>query len=242
MAEVSDESSSPQLPAAQADGAGEPPGSSTFSPDSLRALCAALDVPEDQPPGDPDRVAGLASILAEFVLPLYQLTWATWRTIAPNSPIRRTGNLQRTLAGFVSGEVSREQLAAELQRLRQMTASLVAAIGQVSHHMTNNYLSRFQPGEIEQVIAAEGGGGLFKGLAARCWEKYLELSTMLDKNAVDAEIRRAIGEHVEQLMKGSTPPPPQPSSSSVRGGDGGSGSRSSRSGQPAGGGSTRRPC
>jgi hypothetical protein len=236
MAELSDESSPSESPvdaapdsaAAAAAAAAAPAG---FSEEALRTLCRILELPADGPSVDPNRVMELASVLAEFVLPLYQLTWATWRTLAPNSPIRRTGNLQRSLTGFVgSGEVSREQLSAELHRLRQMTASLVAAVGQVGHHMTSSYLSRFQPAEIEQVIDAEGGGGLFKGRAGRCWQKYLELSSMLEHGAVEGEIRRAIVQHVEQLMKGSVPPPSERGDSgSSHGGGGGGGTRASQS-------------
>jgi hypothetical protein len=175
-----------------------------FDPSAVRSFCATLELPTAEDP-DPNRLLALAETLIEFVLPVYQLTWTTWRTLAPNSAIRRTGNLQRTLTHFIAGEEgSADALASELNRLRQMAASLVSALGHVGQQVTAGYLSRFQPGEIEQIVSAEsGGGGLFKSQAARCWRKYQELAAMLESAALDTEVRRAIATHVEQLMKGT---------------------------------------
>ena len=183
---------------------GEADAPPMFDPSAVRSFCATLELPTAQPP-DPNRVLALAETLIEFVLPVYQLTWTTWRTLAPNSAIRRTGNLQRTLTQFIAGEEgSADALANELNRLRQMAASLVSALGHVGQQVTAGYLSRFQPAEIEQIVAAEsGGGGLFKSQATRCWRKYQELAAMLESAALDTEVRRAIATHVEQLMKGT---------------------------------------
>jgi hypothetical protein len=195
------EPDAPEAAAEMMDGTPPP----MFDPAAVRSFCATLELPTAQAP-DPNRLLALAETLIEFVQPVYQLTWTTWRTLAPNSAIRRTGNLQRTLTQFIAGEEgSADALANELNRLRQMAASLVSALGHVGQQVTAGYLSRFQPGEIEQIVAAEsgGGGGLFKSQAARCWRKYQELAAMLESAALDTEVRRAIATHVEQLMKGT---------------------------------------
>jgi hypothetical protein len=202
---VASERPLPEPEAPEAEGEIAEGTSPMFDPAAVRSFCATLELPTAQAP-DPNRLLALAETLIEFVQPVYQLTWTTWRTLAPNSAIRRTGNLQRTLTQFIAGEEgSADALASELNRLRQMAASLVSALGHVGQQVTAGYLSRFQPSEIEQIVAAEsgGGGGLFKSQAARCWRKYQELAAMLESAALDTEVRRAIATHVEQLMKGT---------------------------------------
>jgi hypothetical protein len=188
-----------------------------FDDTVVRSLCKKLELSEGQTP-DPVRVVELAELLIDFALPLYQMTWAAWRTVSPQSSVRRLGNFQRCMAGFVTGgDVSRQQIVAELHRLRQMTAALVSAVGHIGPRLTSEYLSRLLPGEIEQIVATERGS-LFQSRAARCWRKYQELSQRLDAATVEGEARRFIAEHVEQLMKGATAPsnacedpPPRPS-------------------------------
>lgn len=173
---------------------------------ALQALRAALQMKGEESP-DVTRLLRLASQLCDFATSLYQLTWATWRTIAPQSSLRRSGGLQRTMARFAAGDpqVDADQVAGELDRLRQLIASLVSAIGQAGQQFASAHFARFAPGEIENAVMAESPGGLMsfsRNRQAQCWAKYVELSDMLDQSFIETEIRRVIAEHAEQLMRG----------------------------------------
>jgi hypothetical protein len=179
-----------------------PAEAAALRPEVAQALAAALGLKNGDLP-DPNRIAEILPLLAEFGAALQQLTWATWRTIAPNAALRRTGSLQKTLAQFVTRpDVPRETVAADLNALRHLIASIISAVSDVGHQFASSHLARFLPAEIESAVDAEGGGGLFKNKAALCWKKYAELSETLEPAAIESEIRRVIAEHAEHLIKG----------------------------------------
>jgi hypothetical protein len=170
--------------------------------DVLNALVAGLALKNDEIP-DLNRVAELALLMTEFSTTIQQLTWTTWRTIAPHATMRRGGLTQKSLARFVAGQpdITREAVAADLTALRHMIASIISGISDVGHQFAASHLARFLPAEIESAVDAEGGGGMFKNKAALCWRKYGELSESLDPTAIESEIRRVIAEHAEHLLK-----------------------------------------
>jgi hypothetical protein len=171
---------------------------------ALEALHGTLQTRPGEPP-DPDRLLEMARVLAHVVCSLHQLTWSTWRAIAPYSAVRRGGNLQKLLARYVAGDpgVTTEQVQADVDRLRQMVASLISAISQVGRQFATAQLSKFSPAEIESAVAAESPGSWWSAgkRDGRCWQKYVELTEALDQTAIKDEIRRVIVDHAEQLMK-----------------------------------------
>src|SRR6185295_18274605 len=82
---------------------------------------------------DAARVLEMATILAELAGSLDQLMWNTWKTVSPRSAIKRPAPIAGSLGKFVSGdgEVGRAQVAQDVERLRQLTAAMVSAVGQV---------------------------------------------------------------------------------------------------------------
>jgi hypothetical protein len=171
---------------------------------ALEALHGTLQMRPGEPL-DPDRLLDMARVLAYVVCSLHQLTWSTWRAIAPYSAVRRGGNLQKLLARYVAGDpgVTTEQVQADVDRLRQMVASLISAISQVGRQFATAQLSKFSPAEIESAVAAESPGSWWSmgKRDGRCWQKYVELAEALDQAAIEGEIRRVIVDHAEQLMK-----------------------------------------
>ena len=172
-------------------------------PEVLQSLVAGLGLKNGDAP-DPNRIAELVLLMAEFSSAIQQLTWATWKTIAPHATLRRTGSVQKTVARFITGQpdVPREAVVADLNALRHLIASIISAVSDVGHQFASSHLARFLPAEIESAVDAEGGGGIFKNKAALCWKKYAELSETLEPTAIESEIRRVIAEHAEHLLKG----------------------------------------
>jgi len=152
---------------------------------------------------DPTRAVELLAMLVELATKLDQLVWSSWKRVAPKSTIRRGQNLQLTLQAFLagSGDVPRGQVAADLEKLRQLIASLVSAIGQAGRQFAGRHLARFSPIEIEALAGMEGGGFLVSK-EVKCWRKYMELAGTLNEAAIESEIMETIANYAESLMKG----------------------------------------
>jgi hypothetical protein len=152
---------------------------------------------------DPTRTLELVGMLADFALRLDQLVWSSWQRIAPRSNIRRDKALQQTLKAFLLGDqdVPRGQVAGDLEKLRQLIASLVAAVGQAGRQFGSRHLAKFSPVEIEALASMEGGGFLVSK-EVKCWRKYTELADTLNEASIDSEIMETIANYAENLMKG----------------------------------------
>lgn len=152
---------------------------------------------------DPTRSIELLAMLTELAAKLDQLVWSSWKRIAPKSTIRRGTNLQPMLQSFLTGseDTPRGQVAADLEKLRQLIASLVSAVGQAGRQFAGRHLAKFAPIEIEALASMEGGGFLVSK-EVKCWRKYVELAGTLNEAAIENEIMETIANYAESLMKG----------------------------------------
>lgn len=179
-----------------------PAGVVPWPDDLMQAMRAKLQVGE-QKRIDPIRLLEVMVGLVDFASTLQQLASQTWRTLAPNSEIRpRAGTLQGLVAKYASGDpsASRQQVNQELERLRQLLASLIAAVGDAGRQVASTFTSRFSPNEIKTAAASEGG--MFVSVEAKCWRKFVELWDAQDEHALEMEVRDAIAKFTESLMKG----------------------------------------
>jgi hypothetical protein len=204
----------------------------TLSPDDKRAVAAALaraglpvggdgaaaGVPDEvvrwfretlKFPGtqrlDAARLLSLAPAVLELAGGLHQFVWMAWRTLAPNSELRpAVVSLQAAITRYAAGDpaVTLDQISRELTRLRQLTAAMVAAIGETGRQFATHHCAKFSPNEIEAIVRMEGGTGILGGAEKKYWKKYKDLFGELGEEAVEGEIRDTIAKHVELLMKG----------------------------------------
>ena len=153
---------------------------------------------------DAARTLELLSELVALTNSLDQLVWSTWKQVATKSTLKRQNPLQRTMARFAAGDqdVARANVTQDVEKLRQLTASLVAAIGQIGRQFMQRHLHKFQPDEIQALVQSEKAGGMFVSEEVKCWRKYKELSRALDEATVESEIQSAIAEYAETLIKG----------------------------------------
>lgn len=156
-----------------------------------------------EPTIDAVRVLELVGMLSDFALRLDQLCWGSWRRISPKSNIRQDKKLQATLKRNIVGDpdVPRGQVAADLEKLRQLIASLVSAVGQAGRQFAGRHVAKFSPHEIEALANLEGGGFLVSK-DTKCWRKYVELADALNEAAIENEIMETIANYAENLMKG----------------------------------------
>jgi len=156
-----------------------------------------------EPAIDPVRTLELVGMLSDFALKLDQLCWSSWRRISPKSNIRQDKKLQETLKRNIVGDqdVPRGQVATDLEKLRQLIASLVSAVGQAGRQFASRHVARFSPNEIEALANLEGGGFLVSK-DTKCWRKYVELADALNEAAIENEIMETIANYADNLMKG----------------------------------------
>lgn len=150
---------------------------------------------------DPDRLENLTGMLVEFISSLDQLVWTTWRAISPDSTFKRTEALKSGMARFAAGDPqpTQEKLRSDMERLRQLTAALTAAVGQAGRQYAQKHLQRFAPVEIERAARDEGGFNV----EARCWKKYQTLSASHDVEGIQAELTAAVAAYAETLVRSS---------------------------------------
>ncbi|MEM1185692.1 MAG: hypothetical protein AAGI53_11925 [Planctomycetota bacterium] len=139
------------------------------------------------------------ALLVETVRSLDTLGWRTWRTMAPQSSVRKRGDLHVLLGRFVSGKggESEEAVSADLTRFRQLIASLLASIGEAGD-VAYRRVATLSPMHIEGL--AEAQKGLAESPEAARWRLYVEMASKLDEATVQGDTMRSLAAFAEELM------------------------------------------
>ena len=160
---------------------------------------------------DIQRLYRLLTALADFVLSLDQLGWGLWKAMSPRSQIRRDstfdGDLRKAGGRYLSGdtEVSIGQITQIIDRLRQLIAGLIGAIGPAGRSFSQRHLARYGPDAIKDLAAMEGGG-MFANSEQKNWRKYVQLAKDLNEDAIEAEMVECVARYAEGLMRGTGSP------------------------------------
>ena len=177
-------------------------------PDDVHAdLLQKLKLPADQTI-DVARLGRLSAALIELFITLDQLAWSIWKNLAPKSSLRRDaslGDLRAALARYLAGEpeITAAQITQQLDRSRQLTAGILAAIGPSGRNYARRHMARYSAEAVRDAVRTESGGSLFSSAETKCWKKYSELAAELNEDAIEAEIQEAIVKYAEELMLGS---------------------------------------
>lgn len=153
---------------------------------------------------DLERVLRLIAALAEFAVTIEQPTWSLWKSLAPQSTVRRdpSGDLRKIAGPYLVGdrEVSTTQITQSLERTRHLIAGLLAAIGTTGESFARQFLSRFAPEAIKASADAESG--FFLGPEQKCWRQYVTLFNEISGVAIEQEISKIIAQNAEGLIRG----------------------------------------
>lgn len=174
-------------------------GGGGWPEEAAEGLRQALAVPATQAM-DPTRTLELATTAAEIVLSLDQLVWNTWKQMASGSTLRRPSPLKATMARFVAGDqdTPRGQVKQDVERLRRLTAAVVASISQAGQQFAQRHAATVGP---EAVKAATPKAGFTQSQEALYWKKYSELAgEQMDPAAIERDIRAAIVKFVEAIV------------------------------------------
>ncbi len=172
-----------------------------YSDELVQKLKAKLQL-GDKAGFDANRLTELIVLLTDFVCRLEPLVWNTWRKLSPRSSIRPPGDLKSTMGQFMYNDsnATREQVDKELKELQRLIAAIITAVSRLGGQFAKHHLARFSPTEIEALVRMEHGS-VFVSHEVKCWRKYLELADTLTEDAIDMEMRKAIVDYVESLVK-----------------------------------------
>lgn len=153
---------------------------------------------------DLTRLVKLVALLATYAGNSDQVLWNTWRTVAPRSAIRRPCDLRKNMASYVAGskDVSGVDLKNHVDRLRRLTAAVIAATGQVGTRLSRQHLAKLAPTEIEAHVKREGGG-LLASHEYKCWNRYLKLANEISEEHIEHAVKQSVAEFTESLMRQS---------------------------------------
>lgn len=168
-------------------------------PEALDALRASLKL-RDQEQISPENALEFIGLAVEHVLNQDQLAWRVWKDLAPKSLVRRRADLRQTLIRFITGDgdVGKDLVIEDLSKLRQLSAALISSTGQAAEVMSQQ-MSRLHPGSIESLARPEKKA--LESIDVACWRKYRELAEPLDSESVRLEVKRAVGEFTERMMR-----------------------------------------
>jgi hypothetical protein len=154
---------------------------------------------------DIQRTYRVLQLTGEFFVGMDKVAWNVWRAIAPKSSLRKDASPNQDLAKlgarYIEGdnEVSFEQLRLVTQRLRQLLAGVLAAIGPAGRSFAMKHLAQFSPDAIRDAAAHESG--FFSSIEQKCWRKYNELAQDLTPDLIESEIQEAIAHNAENLIR-----------------------------------------
>jgi len=163
----------------------------------------ALGLPADQQP-KLTRLVQLAVLLVEFFCRLDQTALKTLGELAPRSPLlARTHDLRQAIAGFLTGTT--ESVEPQIRTMSALLGGFLASMLGGGRDFGRQYLERFSPTAIEDVIKGEGkvkwwvpGSPTEKEL---CWEKYKDLAKDFGTaDLIDRKIRDCLAAFVEKKV------------------------------------------
>lgn len=145
----------------------------------------------------------LSMLLGEFAK-LESLTWEIWSRLAPRSTVKRElppgGDFKSWFEPCLRAEAEAVTLQPVLEKTRKLMAGLLAAIPLGGKAFAEEYLVRFLPQNIEDVVHSRGVSLFGDSMEKKCWIKYKELAH-LDVESIEKKIRDAIAQQAEELAK-----------------------------------------
>lgn len=149
---------------------------------------------------DPERVIKILSDLGQLVVILDQNFSGVLRQIGVRIPPR--ADLKGLTGKYLAGdsEVSTQQVRQALEQSRTLMAGLLMAMASVGREYARKHTEHFSPEMISEQAPMIRG---FKGVDAKCWERYQELyKDYANEQTIEKEIQDAIARCFKEVTGG----------------------------------------
>src|SRR5205085_1785488 len=107
--------------------------------------------------------------------------------------------IRGSAARFLAGES--ESAEAQVRAVTALLGGLLAAMLAAGKDFGREYLSRFSPAAIEDVVAGEPTRFMGPGKKERCWEKYTDLANdFATPDLVDRRIKDCLAAFIKKTL------------------------------------------
>jgi len=151
---------------------------------------------------DAARAFQLLTLLLEVAIKLDQAVWTSWAQIEPNSDLRRSVTLQRSVARFLTGDGPRQQVQQDGDRLLKLAAAMIVSLQKIGPGLFHSFFDPVSPGTIRDQVTE---WSFVKGKEVRFWEKYEELTKRMDGGSFTAALHAAVAKVVRDYLPASAP-------------------------------------
>jgi len=141
-------------------------------------------------------------MLLDVVSRLDQTALKTLEVLSPRSPLlKRSESIRRGSLRFLAGEL--DTLEPQSRELSALVGAMLAATLGGGRVFGQQYVERFSPAAIEDVVVAEGGGGMFgPSRKERCWDRYADLSRdFATADLVDRKVKECLAAVVQRTIE-----------------------------------------
>lgn len=150
----------------------------------------------------PERLAQLAVLLLDALSRLDQTGLKTAEVLSPRSSLlKRNESVRRAAGRFLTGET--DSVETPLREVAGLLGALLAGALGGGRVFGQQYLERFSPTAIEDVVTAEGGGGMFgPSKKERCWDRYVDLARdFATPDLVDRRVKECLASVAQRTLE-----------------------------------------
>jgi hypothetical protein len=160
----------------------------------------ALGLPAEQQP----RLARIVQLSLVLIDLLHRLDHTALKTIgelAPRSALgTRPQEFREAVAHYLTG--ASESIDSQVRSVSSLLGGLLAALLGGGKEYGRQYVERFSPASIEDVVKGEGKGGLFGNEKALCWDKYKDLAKdYATPELVERRLKDCLGAFAERKVQ-----------------------------------------
>jgi hypothetical protein len=150
-----------------------------------------------------DRVVELTVLLVRVVYELDRTALITLKEIFPKSSLLKRTHDFRYLAGQYLTDKS-DSIEPGMREVSALLGAMLAAMLGGGRDFGRQFLEKYSPAAIEDVIMGEGRSGFFgSNKQERCWDKYISLSKdIATPDLIDRWVKDCFGRFVDKGIKG----------------------------------------
>jgi hypothetical protein len=145
----------------------------------------------------------LTTLMAEFLNSLSPFIWSLWSNMNPGSKFMSSGILEKQLKvkSMNSSKYKHTKEAAELNKLKLLTTSILTSINSLGGKIMMMILPRISPERIESDVRIEGTNFL-TSMEVKCWKKYKQrYREQFDPEWMETEVRNIVSSEINSFLR-----------------------------------------